>query len=337
MSYTVAFWTKIIRSRGLFFSLVACSFSIFNFQFSIAQTQTQAASERRASVVFWNVENLYDTIPSPFYDDREWTPRGARQWDTARYCTKIANLARVLDDLAADVVGLAEVENKGVVRDLVRALGTDYNYIHLTSGDSRGIDLALLYKGDKFFPDEPAARLISSGTGREFLHVRGELLGEPIHLLVCHLASNLNRAKTRLRNMTALRSALEKILKTDPGANIITMGDMNATPGDKTIARTLGPVASPWDLVYSPHAGRERLRQGTYNYRGRWYMYDWMTTSPSISRGGGVLGIESAGIHTRDYLVETTTDGVRPRPTFGAGEYRAGFSDHLPVWMVVVK
>jgi hypothetical protein len=241
----------------------------------------------------------------------------------------------------------------------VRALKTDSHYIHRTSGDSRGIDLALLYKGDKFFPAEPespnspntpntsAARLIPSGTGREFLHIRGELLGEPTEIIVCHLASNLNTAKHRRQNMVALRSTLEAILGANPAANVVTMGDMNATPADPAIRKTLGPVASPWDFVYSPHAERQRQRQGTYNYRGRWYLYDWMTASPAISRGGGALTIAAAGIHARDWMTEPApgaatraTAGAAPptpRRTFRSGEYRAGYSDHFPVWMVVAK
>ena len=330
MSYIVAFG-KNHCSRGLFFSLVFL-FSTFISQFSTAQN--------RASIAFWNVENLYDTIPSPFHDDGEWTPRGANRWDTERYRTKLENLARVIDELGADIVGLAEVENEAVVRDLVTRLKTDYNYIHRTSGDSRGIDLALLYKGDRFFPDDGprGVRLIPSGTGREFLHVRGELLGQTVDLVVCHLASNLNSAAWRRRNMQALRGALEGILQRDPAACVVTMGDMNATPTDKLVAKTLGPVSSPWDFVYSPHVEAMNERQGSYNYRGRWYLYDWMTLSPAISRGT-TLKIADAGIYARDYMTEppTASGTRRPRRTFYGGDYSGGYSDHFPVYVVIVK
>jgi endonuclease/exonuclease/phosphatase family metal-dependent hydrolase len=312
-------------------------------------------SGQRASLAFWNVENLFDTIPNPFYDDSEFTPQGANKWDAERYRTKITNLARVVDELAADVVGLAEVENEEVVRDLVQALDTDYNYIHLTSGDSRGIDQALLYKGDKFFPDpdrfdslKPAARLIPSGMGREFLHVKGELLGERVEIIVCHLASKLNSASFRRRNMTALRSALEEILKENPAANIVMMGDMNATPEEKIVRKTLGGVRSPWDFMYTPHTKFHDARQGSYSYRGRWYLYDWITTSPAIARGS-TLKIADAGIYAREYLTEPATSGTasrtapgvagarRPHRTFYGGDYLGGFSDHFPVWVVIEK
>ena len=337
MSYIVAFWTKNFYNRGLFFCLLF-SLSVFNFQPSTAQ---------RTSIAFWNVENLFDTIPSPFYDDGEWTPRGANCWNTERYRTKISNLARVIDELDADIVGLAEVENEGVVRDLVTALKTGYNYIHRTSGDSRGIDLALLYKGDKFFPDPdssnpltPAARLISSGTGREFLHVRGELSGRRVDLIICHLASNMNSVAYRRRNMAALRTALEKLFSENFAANIVVMGDMNATPVERIVRQTLGPLDTPWEFMFTPHLRPHEARQGSYSYRSRWYLYDWMMVSPAIARDAG-MRIAGAGVYARDYLTEPVSPGAatvrRPLRTFYGGEYLGGFSDHFPVYIVLEK
>ncbi len=329
-TYIVAFG-KNLYSRGLFFSFLFLLFTLHSSLFTL--------SAQRTSIAFWNTENLYDTIPSSFYDDREWTPQGTRRWDTERYDAKIANLARVVDEMAADIVGLAEVENEEVVRDLVRALKTDYNYIHRTSGDSRGIDVALLYKGDRFFPGE--TRLIRSGTGREFLHVEGELSGEHIHLIVCHMASNLNDYSYRLRNMQALRAALEKLLSDDPAANVVVMGDMNAAPGERVVRRSLGSVSSPFDFVYTPHWEHYRAGRGSYNYRGRWYLYDWMLVSPSLSRGGNraTLKLTDAGIYAKEYMTESaaaTTQGVhRPLRTFFGGDYTGGYSDHFPIYIIL--
>ena len=50
-------------------------------------------------------------------------------------------LAKILNYrfLDADLLALAEVENEAVVRDLMYAMRSDYNYIHRNSGDPRGI------------------------------------------------------------------------------------------------------------------------------------------------------------------------------------------------------
>ena len=56
-------------------------------------------------VAFYNTENLFDTIRNPLISDGEYTPQGARHWDTQRYACKIGRIARVLDELNADIVG----------------------------------------------------------------------------------------------------------------------------------------------------------------------------------------------------------------------------------------
>jgi endonuclease/exonuclease/phosphatase family metal-dependent hydrolase len=329
--FIVAFWINFC-SRGLFLRLVLL-FSILHFSFFISSAQ-------RTSVAFWNVENLFDTIPSAFYDDAEFTPEGARKWNTERYDAKIKNLARVIDDMAADVVGLAEVENEAVLRDLVMAVKTDYNYIHRTSGDSRGIDVALLYKGDKFFPDPGGVRLVRAGTFREFLHVEGELSGERIHFVVCHMASNLNRNYSRVQHMGHLRRLLESLLSADPAANVVVMGDMNAVPGERLVRKIMGGVSSQWDFVSTPHWKHYRAGRGSYSYRGKWYLYDWMMVSPSLAREAG-MKVTDAGIFAKEYLTEPAgTEPAAPRKplrTFYGGQYLGGYSDHFPVWMVIGK
>lgn len=324
--HTVTFGKKL-RSRGLFFSFFLIS--AINPQLSTAQT---------TSIAFWNVENLYDTVPSPFYDDSDYTPDGLRRWGAERYGRKIANLARVIDEMSADIVGLAEVESEAAVRDLVAALETDYNYIHRTSGDSRGMDVVLLYKGDRFFPE--SVRLAESGGRREFLHVTGELSGETIEIVVCHMASNLNDYGSRLSGMRRFRGLLERLLEDDPAARIVVMGDMNAAPGEKVVRQTLGRMQSPYDFMYCPHWERYMAGQGTYSYRGHWYMYDWMLVSPSLARGSGMRAAE-AGIFVREYMTEPSNTNPspprKPLRTFYGGEYPGGYSDHLPVWLFIVK
>jgi endonuclease/exonuclease/phosphatase family metal-dependent hydrolase len=291
-------------------------------------------AQKRVSVAFWNVENLYDTLPSLFYDDRDYTPKGSQRWGAERYGAKLRNLARVLDDMAADVVGLSEVESETAVRDLVMALSTDYNYIHRPTGDSRGMDVAMLYKGDKFFPE--TIKQAGVGVRRQFLVVTGELLGEQVTLVVCHLASNLNDYRYRLRSFEALRGVLEELLEDDPAANVLVVGDMNATPSERVVRRTLGSVRSPYDFVYNPLWEQHKTGKGSYNYRDRWYLYDWMLVSPALARGRGLTAIE-ADIFAKDYMTTRTSPYSPPKPlrTFTAGDYTAGYSDHLPVYLYI--
>lgn len=301
----------------------------------------EAAGQQRVSVGFWNVENLFDTIPSRFYDDSGYTPQGRLKWNTEKYRTKLQNLARVIDDAGFDILGLAEVENEAAVRDLVAALSDDYNYIHRTSADYRGIDHALLYKGDKFFPERSA--LIRSGYTREFLHVRGELPGGTVGLLVCHLPSKQSSASLRREAMRRLAEVADSLMRHDAGAKLIVMGDFNCDPSEKLFRAVFGRRANNGLLrnamLYAPLKSPADGGFGSYAWDGRWYLFDNILLSPRFVLGEGLRYRES-GVFVREYMLagdRAATAARRnwPNRTFSSGRHTAGFSDHLPVYVIL--
>ena len=176
-------------------------------------------AQNRHSIAFYNVESLYDTLPSPFYDDTDYTPNGRLRWNAERYRSKIENICKVIDTLQSDVVVLAEVENEEVVRDLVVGMCTDYNYIHRNTRDHRGMDIALLYKGDKFTPRK--VRQINSGTTRQFLYVQGELDGEQLDLLCCHLPSQFSVRESYERSVRKLSSFADSLSRMDTASRVV--------------------------------------------------------------------------------------------------------------------
>ncbi len=96
---------------------------------------------------------MYDTIPSMFYDDKEYTPEGKKRWGSERYWHKIESIAAVIDSMKMPIVALAGVESEGVVRDIVTTSNGDYSYLHRTVNGRDGLDFALLYYGDILFVD----------------------------------------------------------------------------------------------------------------------------------------------------------------------------------------
>lgn len=285
---------------------------------------------------FWNVENFYDTIPSLFYDDSAYTPDGRLAWNTVKYLNKIGRIGTVLDSLSLDIVALAEVENKTVVTDLLTGLDTPYNYIHPTGSDSRGLDLVLLFKGDKFFPEQ--SRLIRSGTSREFLYVRGEILGLRLDIVVCHLPSRLNRYTYRERATRALARFCDSLQRHDPETRLIVMGDFNCSPGEKPLKRYFPsefPAPEGMPQLYSPFGEQARKGYGTYAYRGKWSMSDNIFLSAGFYTGAGFTYF-SCGIYIRPYLLDYSDNRRKgfPLRTFTSGRYRNGYSDHLPVYVV---
>ena len=87
-------------------------------------------------------------------------PEGRLHWTAERYARKIRNTAAVIDSMALPLVALWGVENEQVVRDIAAACRGDYSYLHRTLNSLDGMDFALLYYGDLFYPtrDEPGRR-----------------------------------------------------------------------------------------------------------------------------------------------------------------------------------
>lgn len=104
-------------------------------------------------IAFYDVDRLYDTLPALFYNDEDYTPDGRYGWNAERYERKIRNTAAVIDSMGLEIVALWGVENETVVRDLTAACRGDYTYLHRTLNSLDGMDFALLYFGDRFYPD----------------------------------------------------------------------------------------------------------------------------------------------------------------------------------------
>lgn len=69
--------------------LAAVAVLLLSFGMSAQNKGTQMAG-----IAFYNLENLFDTIPNnPENRDEEFTPGGQRQWDGRKYWSKIHNLA----------------------------------------------------------------------------------------------------------------------------------------------------------------------------------------------------------------------------------------------------
>jgi hypothetical protein len=114
------------------------------------------------TVAFYNLENLFDTINNP-NNDEEWLPEGMQNWTSKKYRQKLKNLSRVISEIGTSknpnqqptLLGCVEIENRGVLEDLVKEpllIKSDYGIVHFDSPDKRGIDVALLYQKKHFKP-----------------------------------------------------------------------------------------------------------------------------------------------------------------------------------------
>src|SRR5574344_1883547 len=93
-------------------------------------------------VVFYNLENFFDTINDPEVNDEEFTPEGKNKWNSAKYYKKLGNIERVFFDIAAidkdypTVIGVSEVETRSVLEDIIstkKLSPANYRIVHYDS------------------------------------------------------------------------------------------------------------------------------------------------------------------------------------------------------------
>ena len=282
-------------------------------------------------IVSYNVENLFDCMPDSIHADDAFTPDGMRHWTPARYYAKREHIARTIANIGGwegvAVVGLCEVENEQCVRDLCRQnlQSLPYGYVHFDSPDRRGIDVAMLYRTDMFriIQAYPLRVAVAAGERptRDILYASGIMNGgDTLHLYVCHLPSQLGGASRasalRERAKRTISAHTDSVLRVQPRARIVVMGDMNAAP-QQDIPRLSNRMVE-----------LERRGKGTYKYQGVWSCIDQFYVSPSLADSVHV------GIYDAPWLLtdDEAYVGYKPKRTFVGYQYHSdGYSDHLPV------
>ncbi len=305
--------------------------------------------------MFYNVENLFDTVDDPLTNDDDFTPGGFKRWTDKRYWTKLNNISKVIvaadQQNAPDFVGLAEVENDTVLYDLTRRAllkRVGYDYLITNSNDARGIDVALLYKKRSF-------RLVgqenlnvdlkphSKGTTRQVLHAWGRVVsGDTLHLYVAHWPSRINGTKaTEVLRMCAaktIRESVDSVLTHCTKPYIIIMGDFNETPNDEATRRTLCAHALDSDKDYELLSDSVLVSlmdhaAGSYCYQGKWEQLDQFVVTASFLNRTGVMELKDVQVMDAGFLLEENKvyGGKQPHRTYNGARYLNGFSDHLPI------
>ena len=304
---------------------------------------TMVVTAQNHTVVFYNIENAFDTINDPATTDEEMLPLSDREWNSMRYNAKLNIIATTLSDITTELptlIGLAEVENANVLRDLTQTSAlrsTSYKICHYDSPDERGIDVALLYRPDKFhYVGSRAIRSEADPATRDILTVWGEMDGNPVFIVVVHWPSRIGGVKftepKRRASARQLRNILDSVMVENPATRIIVMGDMNDNPRDKSISEDLRAAARPAAAtdLYNPFAA---ARRGSSVYDGRWNKYDNIVVSintPLLP----IDGKRHAAVYRHPSLL---TKRGTPRPTYDGIDHNGGASDHLPVYIVIGK
>lgn len=275
------------------------------------------------SAAFYNVQNLFDTIDSPLIYDSDFTPQGRYEWDSERYEAKVAAIARVVGDLGVDVIALAEVENEQVVRDLVRTTKVDYAYFHYNSSDSRGIDIAMLYRPERFFIDSTQVFEIK-GHRRQIITLYGSVGDRQVIFSACHLPSAFSNKQKRFETAQRAGSYFRALTLDNPRAACIIVGDFNFTAESNNMKAILSDDSALVSASFKNHG------MGTYIYGDKKFVYDNILLSRNIESKS------LARIFVKDYLLDNSPSGSATiKPTYSGGVYHGGTSDHLPVMVII--
>lgn len=323
--------------------------------------KTKSVNVAISPVAFYNIENLFDTIDQPEVNDIEFTPGGSMKWGTMKYKAKLERMSYAISQIALDqspvgavIIGISELENRGVLEDLVSqpALkNRSYEIVHYDGPDRRGVDVALLYNPKYFIvTNSKSYRLQSPDTAfrtRDQLMVSGYLQDEKVHIIVNHWPSRSGgelRSRPKRNEAAALtRSIVDSLFRTDPKARIIVMGDLNDDPHNESVAAILGAKENKEEVkpgeLYNVFWKTHRKGIGSLAYNDQWNMFDQIILSHELlNPGDKKLYLWKSEIFNRSFLIqqEGAYKGT-PLRTHAGGVWLNGYSDHFPTIVYLIK
>lgn len=345
---------------------------------AILQLSAQEKQFKVHTIAFYNVENFYDTINDPKTRDDEWVYTGKNFKKKVSNIAKVISLIGTDENPnSPTIIGLAEVENQRVLEALIKdpqLIDKEYGIVHFDSPDRRGIDNALLYQKKHFKPtayiniplliyddfakpeskekvelaDKDDKTEVDPNSNRIFtrdqLLVSGLLDGEEVHFIVNHWPSRRGgeAASSPLREQAAALNMkiIDSLYKLNPNAKVITMGDLNDGPYNKSIKKVLGAKAKKEDVkpfgMYNPMEEMSKKGIGTLAYRDAWDLFDQMImTEPLIRKDYSTFRFWKASVFKKPYMFQASGQykGYPNRNWNG----EIGYSDHLPVYLYLIK
>ena len=284
-------------------------------------------------VMFWNVENFFDWTDQGTGDsDKEFSSYGERRWTKNRFYAKCDAIAKTLMWTAdrygrmPDVIGLAEVENRGVLTKLLSSTllrKFDYGVVHQDSKDRRGIDVAILYRKSSMILSSRTFVTPSDISTRDILHARMILQdGREVDFIVNHHPSKYGgaeeSAERRLEVMGTLKSLCDSLVWAG-SKDIVAMGDFNDVP-------TAPQFRIMDSLLVNKGLPLHEKGKGTIRYEGKWDLIDNFLVSP-------FLQTSEMEILKIPFLMtyEKKSPGEKPLRTYSGPRYIGGVSDHCPI------
>lgn len=347
---------KSLTLIGILF-LMLLSFSIKGqdegFQRYEDALNSRATADFR--IGFYNVENLFDLEDDSLTTDDAFTPEGENRYSFGRYKKKSTGLARTMLALGGweplEIIGLAEVENRWVLEGFTKfspLKNAGYEIIHEDSPDRRGIDVACLYRPEKFnlilykyyavnFPFDPDRKT------RDMLYLKGIMANnDTLHVFINHWPSRYGGqfasepGRAFVANM--LREKVDSLNARYHNPLIVITGDFNDEPDDISLKDVLKAHLNPSEATGNDLINLSapiKYKFGTHAFAGEWGVLDqWIVSNSLLSEGSTSTRLNSVGIFDAPWLLTKNAAGMDvPFRTFQGPAYKGGYSDHLPIFL----
>lgn len=311
---------------------------------------------------FYNIENLFHPSKEPGKYDEDFTPTGSYNYTEEIYQKKLHNMAFALSQIGIDkvpdgpaIIGIAEVENLLALEDLVaqpELKDRNLRIVHFDSPDMRGIDVALLYNplyfkvlSAKALPVELVENEKKIYT-RDVLYVMGRMGTDTFHVFVNHWPSRYGgeaaSAWRRAKAAEVNKLEINRILKENPDAKIVMMGDLNDDPVSPSLVKVLGAKGSLKDLkpgdLYNPWTAFYKKGYGTLGYNDSWNLFDQIVISYGLTNAKDGWKFYKADIFNKKFLI--TQFGKYkgyPHRSYSGSTWIDGYSDHFPTIIYLIK
>lgn len=303
------------------------------------------------TIAFYNIENLFDTVDDIHTNDDAFLPYSDKRWTEKKYRKKIKKLSRVISqigepdvDMPPAIVGLAEVENRRVVKDLINGkFLKHYNYgiVHYDSPDERGIDVALIFNNDVFkvLHSETFSVYLEKEDGtqdftRDILLVSGKLANEEVHIVVNHWSSRREGEKEteykRLAAADKVNEIIDTLNKKYKSPKVIVMGDFNDTPQSNSLLSI-----EKTSKLFNPFKTINTSNRGSLNHFFEWFVFDQILISSNFFDATSTqFSVSKADVFDSKFLTQYRGKYQgQPFRTYVGKKYKGGYSDHFPVYI----
>ncbi len=278
------------------------------------------------SIMFYNVENLFDTVDNKNKNDDEFLPYKKKRWNNQKLKEKTTRIAKVIAaSNFPDIIGLAEIENDSVLQKLANHYilrKIQYSVIHFESADLRGIDCAILYKHKKLdlHSMKPNQVILNGRPTRDILGATFSFKKDTFSVFVNHWPSRYGGKNKsipkRAKASKVLLSLMDSVSNNFQSRKIISMGDFNDETNDSSI------------LAFKDYDNTSNKFKGTLKYRGKWQVFDQFICSSNFT-------YHSMAFKPKFLLEEDKSyGGLKPFRTYYGPMYHNGFSDHLPILLI---